>query len=296
MDTVRLRSFIAAAEAGSLSRAGSRLGLPLSTVSRHVVELERSLGATLLDRTGRGVRLTEGGERYLARARAALRELQLGEDEVREPEGGPGPRLRLSVAPDLATHLLPDVLAALIGLHPELRVDSRSDIRRVSLAEEPYDAAVRLGPLEPSDLLATRLGAVTPCLCGPPSWRGRTLAEVDELIGVGGVAARLRVTVGGVEVRLQARVRVSTGTFGEAVQLAIRLGRAVAVPSFVAARWISAGALVRIAPEAQISPIELHLVRKASLRGSPVVADLARLLTSALAEVERVVADSAAWG
>lgn len=290
MDTARLRSFITAAEAGSLSQAATRLRLPLSTISRHIAELERELGASLLERTGRGVRVSTGGERYLTRARAALRELALGLDEVRDPDADATPHLRLSAAPDLSTHVLPGVLAALIGRHPALRIDCRAEVRRVSLVEEPYDAAIRMGVLEPSDLLATRLGAVTPCLCGPPDWRGRPLADIDELIGVTGVRRRLGLRVRGEAVVFQPRVMISTGSFGEAAELAVRLGRAVAVPSFVAAPHIASGALVRLAPEAEAPQIDMSLVRPASLRGSPVLAELARLLTAALAEAERVVA------
>jgi DNA-binding transcriptional LysR family regulator len=288
MDTARLRSFIAAAEAGSLSQAAARMRLPLSTISRHVAELERELGATLLERTGRGVRVSTSGERYLTRARAALRELALGLDEVRDADATP--HLRLSAAPDVSTHVLPGVLTALIVRHPALRIDCRADVRRVSLVEEPYDAAIRIGPLEPSDLLATRLGAVTPCLCGPPAWRGRPLADIDELIGVAGVKRRLGMRVRGEAVVFQPRVLVSTASFGEAAELAVRLGRAIMVPSFVAAPHIASGALVRLAPEAEVPQIDVSLVRPASLRGSPVLAELARLLTDALAAAERIVA------
>lgn len=290
MDTARLRSFITAAEAGSLSQAAARLRVPLSTISRHIAELERELGATLLERTGRGVRVSTGGERYLARARAALRELQLGLDEVRDPNADATPHLRLSAAPDLSTHVLPGVLAALIGRHPTLRIDCRADVRRVSLIEEPYDAAIRMGALEPSDLLATLLGGVTPCLCGPPAWRGRPLADIDELVGVAGGRRRLSLRVHGATVDFQPRVSISTGTFGEAADLAVRLGRAVVVPSFVAAPQIASGALVRLAPDADIPQIDMSLVRPSSLRGSPVLAELAHLLSDAIAEAERVVA------
>ena len=83
MDTVTLRAFVTVAELSSFSRAGEELHLAQPAVSQQVRRLERELGAELLERSTRRVRLTAAGERLLPRARGILAEVSRAEEEVR---------------------------------------------------------------------------------------------------------------------------------------------------------------------------------------------------------------------
>jgi DNA-binding transcriptional LysR family regulator len=71
-----IKVFVAIADAGSLSAAGRRLGMPLTTVSRHLAALEEHLGVRLITRTTRGLALTEPGRNYLESSRRILAELE----------------------------------------------------------------------------------------------------------------------------------------------------------------------------------------------------------------------------
>lgn len=148
MDTSKLTAFVAAADAGSLSRGAARIGARLSTMSRRIGDLETELATKLLVRTGRGVRVTPLGERFLVRARIVLTELEAAAADVRGAGDAPIARLRISVPPDIGFAVMPSVLSELSRRYPDLTIESRSDIRRVSIVEEEYDGAVRLGPLD----------------------------------------------------------------------------------------------------------------------------------------------------
>ncbi len=278
--------------AGSLSRAAERLGAQLSTVSRQITDLEASLGVPLFVRTGRGVVPTAPGERFLERARHVLRELETAAAEVRETTAPEVKELRLSAPPDLSHRILPAALAELVRRHPRLSIEARTDTRRVSLVEEAYDAVLRLGPLEPSELVARRLGIVTPVLCAGPGVAVASVRELSRLehVLVAGMRSELSGTVRGRAMRLRCEGPIRMSTFGEAAELAASSGRVVLVPSFVAAPMITSGRLHRIVPELSFGPVDVHLLRTPRHRRSAVLQDLGDLVAAALDEAERRVA------
>lgn len=123
MDTSKITAFVAAVDAGSLSAGAARIGARLSTMSRRIADLETELQTKLLVRTGRGVRVTPMGERFLARARVILAELEAAAADLRGARDVPIARLRISVPPDLGLAVMPMVLAELSRRYPDLVVE-----------------------------------------------------------------------------------------------------------------------------------------------------------------------------
>jgi DNA-binding transcriptional LysR family regulator len=291
VDTTKLSAFVTAAEAGSLSRAAQRLGAQLSTVSRQIADLEESLGASLLVRTGRGVRLTAAGERFLERARHVLRELEVARAEVHDTARPELTELRISAPPDFSARVLPPVLFELARRHPRLAVEARVDTRRVSLLEESYDAVLRLGRLEASELLARRLGVVSLVACAAPGHAIETLSALGdaEHVLVHGARAAMTGTLRGraVELRCEGRIRVST--FGEAAEVVARGDRVAILPSTSAAPLLATGELVRVVPHLVLPQVELHLLRTSRHRGSQVLEDLGELVSAHLEAAEATV-------
>lgn len=293
MDTSLLTSFVATAESGSVSSAARRLRVQISTVSRHVAEVERGVGVPLFDRTGRGVRLTPAGERYLERVRHALLELEHAAADARGERGASIAHLRLSAPLELALRILPAVLDELSRLHPDLGVDVHTDARRVSLLEEDYDAAIRIGALGDTSLIARSLGAIPLYLCGragaPPVRRLSDLASV-ELVRVASTPDVIEVEHRGRRTPLHLRGRYQVSTFSEAASLVAIGGERVAVlPAYTAVEHITAGSLVRLLPSVRLPRAPVHLVHGPRLRGSAVARDLGDALTRALAHAERAL-------
>lgn len=126
LDPTLLRSFVAIADAGSLTRAGERLRLSQPTISLQVKRLEQALGCRLLERSPRSLSLTARGETLLGYAR---RILALSEEALlRLAEPGVTGTVRLGTPEDFATTHLPGVLAAFARAHPGVALEVTTDL------------------------------------------------------------------------------------------------------------------------------------------------------------------------
>ncbi|MCX5382824.1 transcriptional regulator CynR [Streptomyces sp. NBC_00083] len=120
-----LRYLLAVAERGGFTRAAEELRISQPTLSQQVKQLERAVGAQLLDRTGRSVRLTDAGETYAHYARRALRELAAAERAVLDVADLARGSLRLAVTPTFTAYLVGPLVAELHTRHPGITVDVR---------------------------------------------------------------------------------------------------------------------------------------------------------------------------
>ncbi len=121
MELTPLRQFRAIALAGHMTRAARALGVSQPALSAMLKKLEREVGAPLLDRTGRGVELTEAGRAFLAHAEDALRRVDAGVQAVREIAGLEAGSIRIGGGATAVTYLLPPVVSAVRRAHPGLR-------------------------------------------------------------------------------------------------------------------------------------------------------------------------------
>ena len=138
-----LRAFEAAARAGSLTRAAEALSLTHGAISHQIKALEESLGVRLVERAGRGIRVTDDGERLATRLRAALAEIA---DAVREASERRNPRqLRVSVTPSFAARWLLPRLGNFLARHPDIDLDVRSSFALVDFRRDDTDLAIRYG-------------------------------------------------------------------------------------------------------------------------------------------------------
>jgi DNA-binding transcriptional LysR family regulator len=161
---------IAVVDAGSLSAAARRLGMPLATVSRKVGELEAHLKTRLLTRTTRQLSLTEAGQSYVAASRRILEDV--GEAERAAAGEYRAPRGELVITAPVVfgrLHVLP-VVAEFLALYPEIDVRMMLADSIVNLLEEHVDLAVRIGELPDSALVAMRVGAIRRVVCASPAY------------------------------------------------------------------------------------------------------------------------------
>jgi LysR family transcriptional regulator, glycine cleavage system transcriptional activator len=138
-----LRAFEAAARTGSLTRAAEALHLTHGAISHQIKALEANLGVRLVERAGRGVRLTDEGERLAGRVRGALSELA---DALREVTDRANPRqLRVSVMPSFAARWLLPRMKNFLAAHPHIDLDVRASETLVDFRRDDVDVAVRYG-------------------------------------------------------------------------------------------------------------------------------------------------------
>ena len=138
-----LRALEATARLRSLTRAAGELNLTHGAISHQIKALEQDLGVRLIERAGRGIRLTDEGERFAARVRVAFDELGAA---VREATDRANPRrLRVTTTPSFAARWLLPRLPRFGAAHPDIDLDVSATMQLVDLARENVDVAVRYG-------------------------------------------------------------------------------------------------------------------------------------------------------
>jgi DNA-binding transcriptional LysR family regulator len=161
---------VAVAEAGSLSAAGRRLNVPLTTVSRKISELEAHLGTQLIQRSSRRIMPTDAGTAYIEACRRILDDI--GEAERAASGEYQTPRGELVITAPIVfgrLHVLP-VICAFLKAHPEIDIRLVQADRNINLADEHIHLAIRIGALPDSTMIATRVGEVRRVTCGSPDY------------------------------------------------------------------------------------------------------------------------------
>lgn len=149
--------FAKVVEAGGFAAAGRLLGIPKSRLSRRVAELEERLGARLLQRTTRQLKLTAVGERYLSHCQAMLLQAEMADEAVASMSSEPRGRLRVSCPVGLAHEFMPEVISSFLRAYPHVQLEVILLNRRVDLITEGIDVALRVREKGYEDpLLATR--------------------------------------------------------------------------------------------------------------------------------------------
>ena len=157
MDVSSLSVFVEVARLGSFSSAARQLQVSPSYVSRHIAALEDEMGARLFHRTTRRVVLTEAGQAYYEHVAPLLEDLQHAAQRARDAHGSVRGLLRVSTPTSFAHEHVVPWIAELKDLHPDLRIELVLSPRMADLVEERIDVAIRLGRLQPSSLIASKL-------------------------------------------------------------------------------------------------------------------------------------------
>jgi DNA-binding transcriptional LysR family regulator len=264
-----LRSFVEVVESGGLNRAAARLGVSKSILSRRITRLEAELGTRLLTRSTRGISPTEAGIEFKTRCDRILAELEEARDAVTQQGQSVRGRLRLSAPMALGVRHLGPVLTDLARLHPALELDVSYTDRVVDLLGEGFDAAIRIGSLRGSSLVARRIAPVHAVVVASPDYlsrhgRPRTPQELTShgcLIYTGTRVPEWHFQSGKrrISIRPQGRLRSDSGEV--ILQWAIAgLGIADA-PSFMVSNAIESGALEPLLLDYPRPEYGIHVVR-----------------------------------
>jgi DNA-binding transcriptional LysR family regulator len=263
-----MATLLAAVEAGSLSAASRKLGMPLATVSRKVSELESHLRTRLLNRTSRRLTLTDAGRAYVAACKRILEDIGAAERAAAGEYSAPRGEL-IMTAPIVfgRLHVLPVVIEFLQAF-PEIDVRLALADRVVNLLEDHADLALRIGELPDSSLVATRLGAIRRVVCASPRYlaaRGTPKSPGDlaahDCITFGGLTSAHEWTfpVGKSAKPVAVHSRLVVNTAEAAVDAAVASIGITRVLSYQAAAAVRAGTLMTLlrAFEPPPSPVSL---------------------------------------
>lgn len=229
MDRIQMLTlFVAVAETGSFAGAARATGLSPPSVTRGVTALEDHLGARLLIRTTRVVRLTDVGRDYLEEVRGILADLQAADDLASGMAVRPAGHLRITAPVEFGRSFIAPILADFLDSYPDVTAELLTVDRIVNLAEEGIDVALRIDELPSSGLIALRVGEVRRVVCASPNYlaaRGVPQTPADlvnhKIIAIGGTSHGIDWRFGRNQperVRLKPRLFVSS--VGAALELA----------------------------------------------------------------------------
>lgn len=165
-----MKSLVAVIEQGGFSSAARRLERSTASVTRHIQELEASLGTRLLVRTTRRVHPTDTGDAYYQRCVRILEEIAEADALASEDALKPRGRLRVNAPVSFGLRRLQRLVPDYLKAYPEVRLDISLNDRRVALVEEGYDLVIRIGALQDSSLVARWIGASRMILCASPTY------------------------------------------------------------------------------------------------------------------------------
>ena len=255
--------FVGVVNAMSFSRAAENMGVPKSSLSRRIAELEAAVGVRLLHRTTRTIELTEAGAIYFARCREIVEAAGVAHEQLRDMADTLSGPVRISMLPDLWSMIYAPVIAEFSRLHPRLSFDIDFSPRLVDLVTERFDVAIRVGEPRDSSLVARRLAVIQPRLYASADYLRAhgTPVHPDELAGfdciripLGAAGSVWKLTRGEETVHVDVGGRFAVNNMDMARRLAI-LGMGIGViDEGMAAEDVARGDLVAVTPEWRLSP------------------------------------------
>lgn len=280
LDLQDVTAFLAVVDTGSFTAASRRLGLAKSNVSRRVARLEQQLGARLLERTTRRLRLTEVGETYHVHVTGAVQQLAEAASSVSQIQGEPRGRLRISAPADW-NETMGRLVAEFSAHYPHIQVEVDLTQRRVDLVAEGFDLALRAGKLEDSSLIARSVGEGEAHLYASPVYlerRGepRTPASLAEhaFVLFRGRQGELRLQLAGPDGAHDEVVvtgLISALDFGF-VRHALLHGAGIGLlPDSLGAHELEAGRLRLVLPQCSLGRSSFHVVYPSTRFLSPKV-------------------------
>jgi DNA-binding transcriptional LysR family regulator len=258
-DLEGLAIFAKVVDMRSFAGAASELNLSKATVSKAVSRLETRLGTRLFNRTSRRLALTDAGRQLSARAAHILAEAEAAEDDARAQSSTPRGRVRLAVPMSFGVLHVAPLIAEFLAAYPEVTIELNLSDAIIDLIGEGYDAAIRIGTLPDSSLVARRLCDSQRYLVGSPAYlkeHGRPnhplqLADhacLGYTYAIGPETWRFTTKDGkSASVRPSGPLRVNNG---DAMMPALIAGIGLGVlPEFIVREALADGRLLRLLPE-----------------------------------------------
>lgn len=255
-------------ETGSFARAAERLRTSPGQASKLISRLESELGVRLLNRTTRALAATEAGQAYFERMRVLLADFDAVEDAVRNVSGTPKGRLRLTAPVSFGATQLAPVLVEFARQFPQIDLDVNFSDRVVSLVDEGFDVAIRIGSPADSSLVARRLCDARIAVCASAAYlRDHELPHVpadlashDCIIDTNfrepGIWAFRDNDGGNTSIEVAGRLRFSNADVAlAAAEAGLGIARA---PSFIAGPRFRDGRLIPLLREFEDKPLAIY--------------------------------------
>ena len=266
LELTHLRAFVRIADLGSISGAARALRMPKSSVSRSLVRLEEAVGAVLIERSTRHLRLTDAGLLMQRHARRIIDDVAEAENAIGALIGKPQGELRVSAPFTFAAGPLAPMLSRFVARYPDVRLILTIDNRNVDLLAEEIDVVIRIGPLADSNLIARRLATFELWPCASPAYlKSRDMpARPNDLAAHAIIAHSSNDRTWRFTPAKGAPINVELNTVAIVPEPAVLRTMLVGgagiglLPDFHAVGAIAEGELVRLLPEWSAGSVEAH--------------------------------------
>lgn len=272
MDSIALfRIFSRVVETASFTRAAETLGVPRSSVSAAVMELENKLGARFLHRTTRKVTPTQDGLALYERCQTILAEVEATHTLFRDASAPPTGKLRVNLPGRLGRCIVAPALPHFLDAFPGIDLDLGVTDRAIDLVESGVDCVVRVGPLSTSGLIAHRLGEISLINVASPTYLARhgiphTPQDLPQHWAVhyasptSGRVEEWEWIENGLVHTLPLRARVSVNS-AEASIACARAGLGlIQIPAYDVRHHLAAGELTEVLPDHRAPPLPVTLL------------------------------------
>jgi DNA-binding transcriptional LysR family regulator len=265
------RTFTRVVECASFTRAADTLGIPRSSVSAAVIDLEARVGARLLHRTTRKVSPTQDGAAFYERCLRLIADVEETEGLFRQTSVGPSGSLRIDVPGRIGRLIIAPALPEFLARHPQLDIELRVTDRAVNLVEESVDCVLRVGPLSDSGLIARKIGDLPLINVASPGYLAEhgTLGAPDEL-GAHFVVNYASPSTGRVEdwewvedgeVRMMpVRGRVTVNSAEAYIACCLAGLGLIQIPAYDVNHHLDTGELVEVMPTHRAAPMPMNLL------------------------------------
>lgn len=254
------------AETGGFSRAGERIGMPKSTISQRIAQLEERLGLRLLNRSTRQVSLTEAGQVYLDYCRRVRAEASAAAMAMSNLKEQPIGTLRITCPEITASHFMPGFLQGFATNFPQIAVELLATNQPLDIIRERIDFAFRVGQVTGQGLILRRISSIRRALVAAPAYVARSgpLREPDDLLRhrclLHGAQREWPFSAGDERRVLRPSPGAASDSMGFLLHSAIAGGGIALLPAYVCQPALTSGRLVELLPDWEISPYEMTLI------------------------------------
>lgn len=280
IDKNAMALFVKVVENNSFSKAARRESVPVSTVSRKIMDLEKTLGVRLLERSTRKLRLTEIGQDYYERCRRGLEAFEAANLLITNQQAEVSGRLRISVPPSLSAIIIVPMVEAFQEKYPKVVVQCLVTDRYVDHISDGVDLSLRVGELRDSSLVARRLLRYRAVLVASPGYIEKAgMPKHPSELSLHGLVAfsrwdtsvRWELEKDEETEKVEIEPKIAINDYA-GVQRAVIDGLGISeIPSIVCGMALRDGRLVEVMPDWQFAPTTIAAIYPSNRNLSRVV-------------------------
>lgn len=268
MDLNEITSFVSIVENGSLTKAALQSQIPKSTLSRHLMSLEKRLGVTLVQRTTRKISLTPSGKQFFESCKSCLVDMQKAERELSQSHELPKGKIKFTAPIEVVNYFLSETISSFIQKYSEIELDVLFTDRIVDLVKEEFDLALRAGRIHDESLISKKLGGDIfilvasrnylknkPTITKPEDLKNHTCWTFSQMSR----SNEWKINNGKQSKTIQVEKKLQNNSLHSIKTIIIAGGGVALLPSILVKESLIVGELIHVLPDWKLEGGNLHL-------------------------------------